>query len=799
MLFKASRKLQFYYTFVLALTLIAFGYGVKHFWDNGPFNVENLNSAFESSLHFDELKRSESLKSLNNLVNDDRARDAIIKLNEIEKRANILNSINEVSSFENLKSATAVTKGHLNELISFPQMRSVVSVLANKVSSFESFVVQNNWRTLTRISKRIHARLSGRSIQTPGFFTQGKLEGLLRLTESDVALIEKVTTGSVLSNSDKQNILAKANTFNTEVMMLKRYLTALENFNGSFKTLNQRYKEWFADIAPQITLTKINMEKDTRLMAMSLLGVVAFLFMSLSLGMFLYSKGKKSLNREFEASVLKFIQDGIFPLDSKVKYEEASETFKMEFERCREYFHKRISFGTVFQEAVPFSSVLLDSNLNLSWANDLFYQHWNLDDTHRERATISWDFLQQYTNLGEDDPVLMALNQGVAGIYQIQVKNPVSGECLPYEMYVSPVEYSRQKRIMIFFYPLRSLEETITNQTRSIVGPIRNTLDAFINERFDDHLKEKLSKDFEVASIGELFKKFNEYYGKNQGNLDELKADISNLEDSLNEQSNLIQDFDAINDRKCQIATESKTGFERTKTAIIHNIDLRYELEGLFNQTLNLSRTLMKKESLLLQQTGQTNEIIEENKKAFASVGRTKDDFKKVLDAINDMRASLNQSLEQTLMFVRKEEGVDPRLESSINKVRLELKGVEQLLQGFSKIMRNLDVGISKMELITNQAETPDLKSLSEQLKEIEKNLENQIFEFGRISRSGQKTDEVVVESLKALYDCFSLNEELTNSSSTMIDNFYREEELTNVVFTESPDVEKEINPTAEA
>ncbi|MCR9203607.1 MAG: hypothetical protein NXH75_03455 [Halobacteriovoraceae bacterium] len=792
--FKASRQLQFYYTLVLLVTLSAFGYGVKYFWDNGPFNVDNVNSTFESSLHFDELRKSDSMKILKSLVNEDRSRDAIRKLNELEKRSSALNSGNEVDSFNNLKSSIATTKGHLNELISFPQMGNVILVLANKISSFQSFVVQNNWRTLTRISKRMKNRFSGRAIQTPGFFTYRKLNNVLSLTKRDISLMEKVTTGSVLSSRDKQNILGKAKTFTTEVRMLERYLVALKNFNGSFKTMKNRYQVWFQEIAPQITLTKIKMEKDTKIMVFSLLGLGAFLLISLMAGFFIYARGRESQRKEFEASVLKMVQDGLFPFENKANMSEANENFKSEFERCREYFHKRISFGTVFQEAVPFSSLLLDSNLNLSWANELFYEHWNLDETHRERNTITWDFLQQYTNLGEDDPVLMALNQGIAGIYQIQLQNPVSGECLPYEMYVSPVEYSKQKRIMIFFYPLRSLEETLTNQTKAIVGPIRNTLDSFIQDGFNEELQQKLRKDFEVAGIGELFLKFNEYYEKNNYRIEELSEEIKNLEDTLNDQNGLIEDFDAINDRKSQLQSESKSGFDKTKTAIIHNIDLRYEMEGLFNKTLNLTKSLMKKEQELLSASEKSNAIIDENKQAFAQVNKVRDDFKSIKNATDDVRARLNQSLEQTLMFIKKETNIDPRLEGSIGKVRLEMKGVEQLLQNFSRVIRSLDVSIGKMELIAQQSDAPNLSSVSEELGTLGKNFEDSLFEFGRISRSGQKTDEVVVESLKGLYDCFRLTEELTSTSSDLIDNFYKDEELTNVIFTEAQELDSAIN-----
>ncbi len=784
MLLKASRSLQVYYVVILTLAISAFGFGVKYFWDNGPFNVENLNSAFEASLHFDELKNKRSLTSVKNLVDQDRARDAILRLNATDGRAKTLHNTNSVDSYDDFSDALLQTKKNLNKLISYPQMGSVVLVLANKVSAFESFVVQNNWRTLTRISRRMKARVSGRSIQTPGFFTKEKLSNLLKLTEKDIDLMERVTTGSVLSSGDKQMILSKMKTFSTELTMLKRYTRALDNFYGSYSRLETLYKKWFAEVAPQITLTKLKMEKDTRTMAFALLGLGGFLVLALLGGVVYFGRVRRKEQDELEATILKHIQDGLFPLESKLHDNKGSEYFSREFERCREYFHKRISFGTVFQEAVPFSSVLLDSNLNVSWANDLFYEHWNLGETHREGSSISWDYLQQYTNLGEDDPVLMAHNQGIAGIYQIQVKDPKTHESLPYEMYVSPVEYSKQKRIMIFFYPLRSLEETIANQTKAIVGPVRRTLDALSQGTFEGKEVEKLAKDYEVAGIGELFQKFQTFHCSVENIKSELMAEIQNLENAVSDQIKLIADIEALENRMVSQDQESKVNFEKSKAALIHNIDLRYELEALFNKILNLSKGILKEESILVDSCEATKDIIEENKKAFTAIYKTKDEFKSLKEGIDELRARLNQSLEQTLLFMKRE-GIDPKLESSISKVRLEMRGVEKVLQSFNTVLRNLDVSLGKMALITEQAQFPDLKAISEDFTRVGQELDDMTFEFGRVTRSGQKTDELVVESFKDLFNGFSLNGDLHLNSLKLIDEHRQEEDDIDVIFTE--------------
>ncbi len=790
---KVGRTLHFYYLSVLIITLAGFAIGVKQFWDNGPFNSESLNATHEASVHFEELKKKNPIKGIASLVEADRSRDAITTLSTVEKRTVILSRLYSLSSFKNFQLALKQNKVLLNELISYPQMGNVVLVLSNKVSSFESFVVQNRWKTLSRISRRTKARVTGRALQSPGFYSSSKLSTLFRLTTKDIVNMERVTEESVLSSVDKQIIITKLRTLNTELSMLKRYITSLQNFQGSYRTLVKRYNSWFNELAPEIALSEITREEKTKTLAFGFLGLAGFLLLSLIGGVIIYKRTCRSSVKRWEGQTLKLFQDGLIPLENKVNMEKLSADFNQEFDKCREYFHKRISFGSVFQEAVPFSSILLDSNLNVSWANDLFYQHWNVEETHHNGGNVSWDYLQQFTNLGEDDPVLMAHHQGIAGIYQIQVRRDDTSDRLPYEMYVSPVEYSGQKRIMIFFYPLRSLEETIANQTRSIVGPIGNTLEAFVNDSFTSKVREKLAKDYEVAGIGELFNKLLSFKEKIENTNDENLTEICNLEKSLEEQVKLVSDLEAFTLRKQNLSNDIKSDFENSKNSIVHIIDLRYELESLFNNSHNLARNLIKQETLLLEGSEKASQIIQENIKAFSSISETKGEFKEFRSTIDDLRSRLNQSLEQTMLFMKKE-GLDPKLEASISRIRLEMKGVESSLQGFGKVMRKFDVGLSKMEMIVEQSSLPDNEKSIDSLAKIKQELDNSIFEFGRISRSGQKTDDLVVDSLKNLYNSFSLMNDFDKHSGILIEKYREEEFEKNVVFVEDSFLSQELS-----
>lgn len=797
MRFQVGRSLHYYYVTLIIFTLFIFGAGSKYFWDHGPFNSENVRASYEASMKYDDLGQRNPLAQVQRLVNTDRSREGINKLISVEKEISEMDNYGHVSAIDNLNLALKHTKRYLNQLISYPQMSNVISVLSNKVSSFESYVSDNHWRTLTRISRRVKAQISPTVAKTPGFYRLSKLSRLSKKLNSEIEMMEKVTMGSVLATTDKQNIVTKLRTFDTEVRMLERYVKSLEGFKGSFTALKANYKIWLDEIAPEITLAKINMEKNTRHMAFGLVGIVGFLFFGLMIGFLVNRRYMRKSKEALESNILKVIQEGLIPIENKLDFEGSSE-FRREFDRYREYFHKRISFGSVFQEAVPFSSVLLDSNLNVSWANELFYQHWNLEDTHHNGGSISWDYLQQYTNLGDDDPVLMALKQGIAGIYQVQIRNPKNQtEILPYEMYVSPVEYSGLKRIMIFFYPLRSLEETIAEQSKSIVSPVSKTIDALQEGVFKSATRERLKKDFEIAGIGEVYQKFVSYGDTIEKMKMDYNTEIQNLELSLKEQNDVIEDIEELSIRKVNLNDTIKSDFENSKDAIIHTIDLRGELETLVERLNKLTANMLKQEHLLLDGTKNSNRVIDENFKAFAAVNRTKEDFKELKLSMDELRVRLNQSLEQTLMHIRRSGG-NSKFEESLSNIREEMRSVERVLQGFTGVLRNLDVGLGKMSLIIEQVEKFDTDSIEDSMVEVKNTIEDINFEYGRVSRSIENTDTQVVDSLKSMFDSYSLMNHFDKTGEKILDEFREEELAKNVIFTSEEEFEEKIESEIE-
>jgi hypothetical protein len=752
--FNPRKTLENYYIFTLGLILTVLLGGAFYQWKSGALNIDNISSVYESGLILEDIKTSQSPKELRKLIQSDRVREAVSLMKVLESNSLILNSSFSSDKFDSYMSSHKRSSSMLKQLISYPKQEKIVSVLVSKVESFKSFVIERNWKTLTRMSARLRAKMSPKNIRSKNFFSSRKLNRFVKNIKADISIMNRITKDSVLSELDKSDIAKRLGGLLVEIDMLKNYSVSLKRFSSQYKGFDKEFNLWSSDLAPKITLQMIKFEKTSKYIKYIFLALVGLILAAIGFGLFLNKRNSKAAVQDTEDLILKTINDGIIPLENKLRMDELSTDFIREIEKNREYFHKRISFGTVFQEALPFSSLLLDSNLNLSWANDLFYSEWNLENS-LARDTVSWDYLQQYTNLGENDPVQTALRDDLAGIYQIQVKSPVTGENMPFEMYVSPVQYSGQKRIMIFFYPLRSLEDTLSNQVKSIVGPISRTLDALGKDQFSGEEKEKLAKDFEVGGIKEVFDKIVEYAKKveefNQG----LYSEIEDLEKHYYDQVKLVNDLENSVNEKISVSETLQGNFKECKESVIGVVELRNHIEQVLVSSLNISEKIISSNEKLLGESSTTKNILEESMDSFKKIGSSRDEIKLLKSEVENGSSKLSGLIEQTLLSVRRN-NLDPRLESSLTGIKQESKIIEKQMNDFNGALRNLDVALSKVEMITGTPKIKDLDTYKNQFKEFSQELSVLNQDLKESAGDGQTLDNDLVESFKMLYETYS-------------------------------------------
>jgi hypothetical protein len=765
-----GKSIQRFYFFKTLILVGLMGYGVYYLMQNNFFSSEEINEVFESNYLIQKYQKVSPVAQIKKFVDQDRISDAANSLNELES------SVSQFSSLENnsktgLSATIKKQKDVLNKLLGYPSISSITSVFSNKIASFNSFVSTNGWRTLTRVSKRVRARFSHSSLRSGNYYDYSKFNKTYYATVKDIKLMEKVTMNSVLSSRDKQSIMVKLRNLSTEMNMLNKYLADLGKFDSNHKSLNIKFNNWLKKVSPEIIAKKNSHDEMSKNIALYIAGIFSFILLGLLFGFVTYRTTTRKMIKEVESTIVDQIQERIIPTVDTVDEKFFSPEYEEKLLKFREYIHKRISLGSIFQETTPFGTLLLDSNLNLVWANDLVYETWGLTEK-RINDLITWDYLQMFTNLGEDDPIQMALNQAIAGIYQIQIKGADKEDCLPFEMYVSPVEYANQKRIMIFLYPLRSLEESLANQTKSIIGPVSRTIEALTQGTFKKEKKEALSSDYEVAGISEVFHKFESF---NELIIQQRYSLLSEIEDLENKLFDKLKVIDDISHQLKEITIKNDTAqsaIKNTKTTVVHNIDLRYEVESDFEDLMKISKFLTKENDQLIKHSEKAQGLIDENARAFTGVSEVKDRLKKLKSNLADYRQRLGQSVDQTMIFTKMDSTSrldHKKLVDSLTKIKLEMKGFETALLEFSKVGQDLDVGLAKLSMTFEGKEAPDVSEYRKRLKGIIKKVDELNFSLENNSRSGEKSDNLLVSSISNLYHAVSGENKIIEGISGLI------------------------------
>ena len=790
--FKFTRLSRIYFIGILSLLTLFFVAGTIYYWHSGAFNSDNISSVFEASGKIEEMEKAGQLKQVLKLVESDRAREAVPLLQQFEEVAKRIDSSasSDNDEYDKLSDSLEMMQEAMTGMVAVPEVKSIVHVFSERVDQFVSYVKENNWKTLSRISSRVQSRIDANALRQPGFYSFERMTTLKRALLEDLRNMRTVTEGSVLSPEFKNAIYEKLEGLKTEVVMLDKYLVALDQFSRASQVTLTHYGKWSKAIAPSVALDKMSMERNSQSLIYGAIAAIALLLLSLGVSIPVHSYLTKMGEREFEDRVINLIRKGILPFESQVNALYGSPAFLNELSKCHDYVHKRMSFGTIFQEAMPFSSLLLDSNLNLIWANSEFYRDWGMEgQSLSSSSTVTWDYLQRFTNLGEEDPVMLAHREGVAGIYQIQVKTESSPVSLPYEMYVSPVEYSGQTRIMVMFYPLRSMEETMGEQTRSIVTPVARTIDALSQNAFTPQFAQEIAHDFENAGIGDLLASFTSY--KELVDLQEqgLVDNIGQLEGKLVDQYKLNDDLKKVIVEQGDTLQQMMESLKSTKSSIISSLELRGKVEDHYLETMKVVNDLFYEQDDLINEAKLAHSNLTEQAKVFRNMKALRNDYREMREEINSFRSLLAQDLNQ-LMVSGRINNVNEQLDASLERMKDDVKRFDKSLGLLAQVMQQTDISLSKLELMMQQTKEPDFTRYIETFSEIRQTVEREVKGMTVLSGEGRECEDMLVSALK---EQFALYKETVNKMRFMqellSDNYQRNSDESVAEYTPGPEM----------
>ena len=747
-----DKKFLVFYLFSFTLLISILAGGGFYFYEKGLFNIEHIGESYEASLNLNEIQRRTPLEKINYYVSSDRAKDAIHEIDYLRKNVIKINRVVGKSDEKLMDSLLLVEKDVQNLLI-HNEVTSVFIILKKRIESFEVFVVENSWKTLTRISDRLLSNFVSEKMRRPGFFEVSNLSPLIRTITRSISSMKAITLGSVLLQSDKDLIVKRLTRMNVEVKMLQKYLKDLKAYRTHFQAGKSDFVKWKKEISPKLTLNELSQSENAKQFVLGGLSLIALVIFLMFTGGWVANLSHKKNCVQTEKLIINIIQDGLLPITGKVP-ENITANFENEFQKMREYLHKRMSFGKLFQEAVPFSSILLDSNLNVVWGNDLFFDSWGLKTLKEKNEQVTWDYLLQYTNLGTQDPVIDALKSNIAGIYDIQIKYK-SQDSRPYEMYVSPVDYLGQKRIMIFFYPLQSLEDTLANQTQAIISPISKTIAAMIDDEFDSEFKENILKDFSVAGITSIY---DEFVGFNSHHLAIYKnqnEEIAKINKKLTDRVEQINETRELLQEKEGILREMMGELKSLREIIVQYVGTSNEFNNLFIGLTKVQKLIGNQFQMLVMQGDELNNALEDNKNAFIQVSNIKPDFQHIIKNTNSFRTELVQKVDQAIVENKNNKMDTMRVHEVFLDLKKEIKSIDTLIHRFTKLSTKLDVGLSKVQMLldgTDRVEVKDSKSV----------VSNLFIELDEFTRNGgnfhndqELKEEDVISSIKDFYSIF--------------------------------------------
>jgi hypothetical protein len=714
MIESVTKKLTNFYQISLVVAMVATLGIILYFWKLGFIDGSRSKDLHKASYILESYESKKPFNEINNLIKSENPKLAISKIKEYQTELEKVNKQVEVKEFIKLKTNLQNLKIAAAKLISYSKTQKVVSVFNAKMNKFYDYVKTQNWKTLSRMSDRVFS-------QTKGHINKNKLGVLVKNVERDFNSMTKITERSILSRNDKAEILSRISNLKVEILMLKNYKNELNSFKQDFKNVESSINKWFLAVSPEVTFQKLKVEQIGRYYVMGFISILMLLtsmfFISFIYNRWFFSKAQ----REIEAKIENLVSEGMLENDLSV-FSSYSKDFQKYAQNMNTYFEKRMSFGSIFQEALPLSSILLDKNLKVIWANKQFCENWSISEEEINKDYMSWDFLSKLTNLGHDDPVLEALKHNVAGIYQIKIKANDESEVRPFEMFVSPTSYQGENRIMLFFYDLTNLEQTIQEQAKGILNPVKDSIDLLVDNQFK--ASEELESAFEIARIENIYDQFvtlsqnlTDKENRQNDQIEYLHNRVDTLEDA-------IADIHLSNSDNLNTSKSSVGSLKVFKENVIGLSGLSRDLDAITSKEQELIFTNINALKISTNKINNLRSIGDELVEAMPRYNNLKGEIRELKSSLYESKSKLAHELSQLTILMKRANDA-----TSIEKLSRTITKVNTTFTQLSQSSDNLDKKVSNLELIMSKAQMI-LSSSHEKLGSINSNYEVQQVEY---------------------------------------------------------------------
>ncbi|MBI2519423.1 MAG: hypothetical protein HYV97_03360 [Bdellovibrio sp.] len=744
----------YFYSSVLLINIFAAGWAAYYLQFKGGFDPEFLASVYNVGPSIASVleNRNYQKAKLSFLHGD--LRESNEYFERIKKEiGQAIQQMPSVISINSIEPQMQAVEQAFSEIMSRPQVQGPLNVLIEKLASLESLARSKRWPTLIAISERSGQRAQQFLERATALTTTGRLEPFVASLESDFTRAKEIVNGSILSGADKKLVETLLNQMNSDIEELSILHKNTENLRVALDKFDGQVEIWAKESVSTAAAKKQGLNNLNK-HALEALGLLAiFLLLAFISGAIIHRFTNRRQQLQQEQTTLDIIKRGILSQEVFDNTEIAgfSQKFGQAFMKLREYTQRRLAFGSLVQDGLPFASLLFDTNLRVVWANHIFFEQWNLTGQKDFENNLSWDFLLQYTNLGHEDPIKSALTNNLPGIYQIKVRPKDTEEASSYEMYVTPIEYSGQRKVMVFFYPMKAMEETLNLQLVSLTVPINKMLDYLLNSSDNAAAMQALANDFEVSGIAGIYEKFQTIGNYITDQRNGLLCEIEKLENEICDQMKVKTDISKAITQSMNIQKVAIDSFKDAKKNFINLALSRAELEKQTHWLLSNLKIFANDCKIATAALDKYKSGFEHNVVSIKSLGPLKDQVKKAKKIIDTNKSDIIQALDHCLLKSKTHEN-DRALEDEFSQLKKLVKSIDTSFSEFGTCFTQLEVGLAKLEMNFDESvrELGSMPKLPDRSESIPGD-----YEISKMVANIESNENGLIETLKQIVKSF--------------------------------------------
>lgn len=626
----------------------------------------------------------------------------------------------------------------------------VIKVLKQKADSLEDVAKSQGYKNVSIIAERMKTRLGQLTNKTAASSVQ------VSYLKSDLDRLNQLVSSSTLDEGKKVALKARFDSMKNELDLLISLSGLSKDLKVHITQASLALGQWMIDVEKKASdLKGFRLRKQNHLIVM--LGMMCGFLLVAWMGLaYLFRWQKSRIGDQVELEVKNVIAKGIIE-DQRFMMDHYSEGMREDIVRLLDELKIKLNLGSMLHEGLPFAGCMVDKNFKLTWHNQLFCEQLYLSEEEIRSDAFNWDYVRDYLNL-EEDPIYQALVNKIAGIYPVKVKQDEFTFAQPYEMYVTPITANREDRVMVFFYPLVSVKEAISEQVNLTRSSIEKFMALWNEEKIDQDELRTFERDFKKNDLIDLYKNLISVYERVEAEKSECISTIRTLEKELsNLESNISQVRKLEEEKKGLIKKEFKLAHE-LQESFIHTIEKGESLIQI-NKTVLLQNDDLRGEAQRLYQM--TQEFIKKNKEQtdmLTQLESVKVDYKKLKFELLEVKAkliSLNNSLFAHLP------PLDEQQQKLATRYKDELARLDFNVSTFDKKLSQLDVLLGKMAAMHDKVQV-EQTNFNFQTTQRDHELKEAL---GQIQRKLSHEEGIIVESFKSLHQLMRKDLEIVNES----------------------------------